>query len=118
MLGPNNETAAKEALNTWPGALQVGGGINGRNAASWIAAGAEKVIVTSFLFPDATFAQSRLDECLGALGNDTGKLVIDLSCRKKGDTWVVATNKWQTLTDYELSRGTHIQVGLSDPAVS
>ncbi|CAD0048214.1 unnamed protein product, partial [Aureobasidium pullulans] len=31
------------------------------------------------------------------------KLVIDLSCRRKGDTWFVAMNKWQDLTDMELT---------------
>lgn len=31
------------------------------------------------------------------------QLVIDLSCRRKGDSWVVATNKWQTLTEFEIN---------------
>lgn len=44
MLGPSNEEAAREALEEWPGALQVGGGINEKNAAQWIQWGAEKVI--------------------------------------------------------------------------
>ncbi len=43
MLGPGNKDAAREALAAWPGGLQVGGGITDANAASWIAAGAEKV---------------------------------------------------------------------------
>lgn len=43
MLGPGNEQAAKEALEAWPGKLQVGGGINDGNAREWIEAGAEKV---------------------------------------------------------------------------
>ena len=43
MLGPGNEQAAQEALSAWPGALQVGGGINERNAKLWIEKGAEKV---------------------------------------------------------------------------
>ncbi len=43
MLGPGNEDAAREALAAWPGALQVGGGINDANAAEWMKAGAEKV---------------------------------------------------------------------------
>jgi phosphoribosylformimino-5-aminoimidazole carboxamide ribotide isomerase len=63
------------------------------------------VIITSFLFPDGTFSLSRLQSVLAALGNDKGKLVIDLSCRRKGDSWFVAMNKWQTLTDMELSQG-------------
>jgi len=43
MLGPGNESAAKEACATWPGGLQVGGGINDQNAKEWIDAGASKV---------------------------------------------------------------------------
>lgn len=43
MLGPGNEDATKEALKAWPGALQVGGGINDQNAMQWIERGAEKV---------------------------------------------------------------------------
>lgn len=43
MLGPGNEEAAKQAIGAWPNGLQVGGGINEKNAAEWIAAGAEKV---------------------------------------------------------------------------
>ena len=45
MLGPNNEDAARQALQAWPGKLQVGGGINDRNARQWIEAGAEKVYI-------------------------------------------------------------------------
>ena len=44
MLGPGNEEAAQDALNAWPDGLQVGGGINAANAASWIQKGAQKVI--------------------------------------------------------------------------
>lgn len=43
MLGPGNEEAAKQAIGAWPNGLQVGGGINDKNAAEWIEAGAEKV---------------------------------------------------------------------------
>jgi len=49
MLGPGNTEAAREALAAWPGGLQVGGGINDRNAAEWIEAGAEKVCFQSNL---------------------------------------------------------------------
>lgn len=42
---------------------------------------------------------------LQALGNDKNKLVIDLSCRRKGASWYVAMNKWQTITDMEIERG-------------
>ena len=43
MLGPGNEAAAKEALSAWPDGMQIGGGINDRNAREWIENGAERV---------------------------------------------------------------------------
>lgn len=43
MLGPGNTGPAKEALSAWPGHLQVGGGINDKNAKEWLDAGASKV---------------------------------------------------------------------------
>ncbi|EGX96779.1 phosphoribosylformimino-5-aminoimidazole carboxamide ribotide isomerase [Cordyceps militaris CM01] len=109
MLGPGNDEAAKQAIAAWPNGLQVGGGINDKNAGEWIAAGAEKVclftqvIVTSFLFPGGQFSQIRLDSVLKVLGGDKEKLVIDLSCRRRGEgKWFVAMNKWQTITDMEV----------------
>lgn len=102
MLGPGNETAAQEALSAWPGALQLGGGINETNAKRWIEKGAEKVIVTSYLFPNAKFSMAHLEAVLHVLNQDRSKLVIDLSCRRQGAKWFVAMNKWQTLTDMEL----------------
>lgn len=44
-----------------------------------------------------------LGAVLHVLNQDRSKLVIDLSCRKQGVKWVVAMNKWQTLTDMELN---------------
>ncbi|OTB08434.1 hypothetical protein M426DRAFT_317051 [Hypoxylon sp. CI-4A] len=105
MLGPGNEDAAREALAAWPGHLQVGGGINDKNAAAWMERGASKVIITSFLFPEGKFSQERLDAVLSALGGQKEHLVIDLSCRRRGDDkWFVAMNKWQTITDMEVNQ--------------
>ena len=64
-----------------------------------------QVIVTSYLFPSGTYAPARLTALLAALDNDTSKLVIDLSCRRKGKSWFVATDKWQTVTDFEITFG-------------
>lgn len=54
-LGPGNDEAAKEALKTWPGGLQVAGGITDKNAQYWIDQGAGKVsillIICSHLLP-------------------------------------------------------------------
>ncbi|KAK4163479.1 phosphoribosylformimino-5-aminoimidazole carboxamide ribotide isomerase [Cladorrhinum sp. PSN259] len=107
MLGPGNREAALESLKAWPNHLQVGGGITDANAKEWVDAGAEKVIITSYLFPNKKFSQERLDAVLAALGGDKTKLVIDLSCRRKGeDRWFVATDKWQTITDTEVNEET------------
>lgn len=51
------------------------------------------------------FSQEHLDAVVAALGGDKEKLVIDLSCRRKDDTWFVAMNKWQTITDMEVNEG-------------
>jgi phosphoribosylformimino-5-aminoimidazole carboxamide ribotide isomerase len=42
---------------------------------------------------------------LAALDNDKSKLVVDLSCRRSGSTWFVAMNKWQTITEMEITKG-------------
>lgn len=103
-LGPNNDEAAKEALQAWPGGLQVGGGITLENGQEWLSLGASKVIVTSYLFPNAKFSLERLAELAKLVGKD--KLVVDVSCRKKNDKWVVAMDKWQKMTDMEVNKDT------------
>ncbi|KAF9119148.1 Enzyme that catalyzes the fourth step in the histidine pathway [Mortierella sp. 14UC] len=101
-LGPGNDDAAKECLRTWPDGLQVGGGITLDNAQFWIDAGAAKVIVTSYLFPGAKFSLERLQALAEAVGKD--RLVVDVSCRKRGSEWVVAMDKWQTMTDMKVNK--------------
>uniref|UniRef100_A0A060THA9 1-(5-phosphoribosyl)-5-[(5-phosphoribosylamino)methylideneamino] imidazole-4-carboxamide isomerase n=1 Tax=Blastobotrys adeninivorans TaxID=409370 RepID=A0A060THA9_BLAAD len=103
-LGPGCDEAAVEALDAWPHGLQIGGGINVDNAKSWIEKGASKVIVTSYLFPDAKLSMERLQSLVDAVGKEN--LVIDLSCRRKDGSWVVAMNRWQTLTDTEVNKET------------
>ncbi|KAI0375707.1 Phosphoribosylformimino-5-aminoimidazole carboxamide ribotide isomerase [Pilatotrama ljubarskyi] len=101
-LGPGNDQAAREALATWPGHLQIGGGITAENAQEWLDAGASKVIVTSYLFPEGRFALDRLKAISAAVGKN--RLVVDVSCRRRDDKWLVAMNKWQTITDMEVCR--------------
>jgi len=105
-LGPGNDAAAREALAAWPNGLQLGGGITPENAAEWLDAGAEKLIVTSFLFDGAAFSHERLATLVKAVGPE--RLVLDLSCRRdqrdhrdeeENPAWTVATNRWQTRTD-------------------
>lgn len=96
-LGPDNEEAALEALSAYPGGLQIGGGITADNASEYLLAGASHVIVTSYLFNDGYFQAGRLDELVRAVGAE--RLVLDLSCRRTDDGWVVAMDRWQTRTD-------------------
>ncbi|PBL02551.1 Phosphoribosylformimino-5-aminoimidazole carboxamide ribotide isomerase [Armillaria gallica] len=101
-LGPGNDDAAREALSAWPGGLQIGGGINDTNAQQWLDAGASKVIVTSYLFPGAKFSLERLKRICHAIGKD--RLVVDVSCRRRDSKWLIAMNKWQDITDMEVSQ--------------
>jgi len=100
-LGPGNETAAREALAAYPGGLHLGGGIRLENASSWLEAGASHLIVTSFLFDgEGRFQSDRLDRLVAEVGKE--RIVIDLSCRRRGDAWIVAMNRWQSLTDLRI----------------
>lgn len=63
------------------------------------------MIITSFLFPSGKFSLERLESVLAALGGDKSKLVLDLSCRRKDDTWFVAMDRWQTITEMEINQG-------------
>ena len=109
MLGKGNEEAAKAALEAYPGGLQVGGGINVDNAKEYIDAGASHVIVTSWIFPEGKLDRERLDLLTKTVGREN--LVLDLSCKrtsKPGETarWNIATNRWQTLIDIEITADT------------
>jgi len=105
-LGPGNDEAARTALAAYPGGLQLGGGITVENAVEWLDAGASHVIVTSTLFDaDGAFRSDRLEALVAACGRD--RLVIDLSCRTNAHGgWTVAMNRWQTLTDLNVTQET------------
>jgi phosphoribosylformimino-5-aminoimidazole carboxamide ribotide isomerase len=104
MLGPGNEDAAREALQAYPAGLHVGGGINLDNAKGWLEAGASHIIVTSWVFRDGTLDQDRLKELVAAIGKQ--RLVLDLSCRKRGADYFVVTDRWQKFTELAVSRDT------------
>lgn len=96
MLGADDASieAASGALAAYPGGLQIGGGVNVENAASYLDAGASHVIVTSYVFRDGALDRERLDGLVSAIGKD--RLVLDLSCRKKDDgEYYVVTDRWQ-----------------------
>lgn len=103
MLGPGNEDAAIRALEAYPHGLQVGGGITADNASRWLSHGADKVIVTSWLFPDGQLSMDRVRQMSSVVGKE--RLVVDLSCRRGAgaQTWFVAINKWQTITSTQIT---------------
>lgn len=100
MLGPGNDQAARAALRAFPGGLQVGGGITIENARSFLDDGASHVIVTSWVFREGKPEWDRLQ----ALSNLVGKkrLVLDLSCRIRGEQYFVMTDRWQKFTELVL----------------
>lgn len=109
MLGKGNESAAKDALSAYPGGLQVGGGINAQNAKEYIDAGASHVIVTSWIFPEGKLDRERLAELVRVVGKE--HLILDLSCKRSGfvdgkPQWKIATNRWQTIIDIEITKET------------
>jgi phosphoribosylformimino-5-aminoimidazole carboxamide ribotide isomerase len=101
MLGPGNDSAALEALRAYPGGLQLGGGVNAENASLYLNAGASHVIVTSWIFREGRVEWDRLKVLVQAIGKK--RLVLDLSCRKRGDEYVVVTDRWQKFTTMTLS---------------
>lgn len=104
-LGANNDAAAREGLAAYPGGLQLGGGISIENANEWLNAGASHIIVTSWLFDKSGhFLSNRLDSLVSEVGRE--RLVIDLSCRKSNEGWIVAMNRWQTMTDLNIDAST------------
>lgn len=104
MLGQGNEAAAREALAAYPGGMQVGGGVNLDNAAGWLDAGASQVIVTSWVFQGGRVDFDRLASLQRQVGKQ--RLVLDLSCRRRGDDYWVVTDRWQKFTDVSISAET------------
>lgn len=107
-LGEGNEAATAEALQAWPDGLMVGGGITGENALAFIQKGAQKIIITSWLFPDGRFSEERAELIANLVGRE--RCVFDLSCRRieGGDeaSWVIVMNRWQTRTNLMISKET------------
>lgn len=91
------------ALSTYPGGLQVGGGITAENAKEFIDAGASHVVVTSYVFRDGKIDYDRLKKLRDAVGPE--KIVLDVSCRKKADGYVVVTDRWQKETTEIMNAG-------------
>jgi phosphoribosylformimino-5-aminoimidazole carboxamide ribotide isomerase len=103
-LGPGNDAAAEEALKAWPNGMQIGGGINDKNAQKFIELGASKVIVTSFVFKDGKVNYKNLDKLVETVGKE--KIVLDLSCKEKRGKYFIVTDRWQNFTGTEVNEDT------------
>lgn len=96
---PYYETTKQQALlalRSYPGGLQVGGGINSDNAMEFIKAGATHVIVTSYVFSDGVVNYDNLQKLVDTVGKE--HIVLDVSCRKKDDDYYIVTDRWQNFT--------------------
>ena len=89
------------ALSTYPGGLQVGGGIDAENACEFLTAGASHVIVTSYVFRDGHVFYENLDKLVTTVGKQ--RLTLDLSCRKRDGKYYIVTDRWQKFTDEEVT---------------
>ena len=87
----------------FPGGLQIGGGVNTENARGWLDAGASHVIVTSWVFRDGRLDEGRLKDLVRSLGRE--RIVLDLSCRRRGDEYFVVTDRWREFTDLVVEKG-------------
>ena len=94
-------TCAIEALRAFPGGLQIGGGINAENAYEYIELGASHVIVTSYVFSNGEINYDNLDKLIKAVGKE--HIVLDISCRKTDRGYLIATDRWQNISDIEVS---------------
>ena len=93
---------AMGALQAYPGGLQIGGGITADNAKEFIDAGASHVIVTSYVFSEGKIHYDRLRKLTECVGKE--HVVLDLSCRKKGNAYYVVTDRWQKFTDEAVTK--------------
>ena len=103
-LGPGNRDAALSALGAFPGGLQMGGGITPENAGEYLDAGASHVIVTSYVFSNGRVDMDRLQSLVTAV--DRKRLVLDLSCRRRGPEFWIVTDRWQTFTQVPVNPDT------------
>lgn len=92
---------AMRALSAYPGGLQAGGGIRAENAAAFLEAGASHVIVTSYVFQGGKILEENLKKMVKAVGKE--RLVLDISCKRRGDGYFVVTDRWQKETDLEIT---------------
>ena len=63
----------------------------------YLNAGASHVIVTSYVFREGRIDYDRLERLVYAVGRE--RLVLDVSCKRVGEKYLVVTDRWQKLTE-------------------
>lgn len=91
------------ALRSYPGGLQLGGGVNEENADTYLEAGASHVIVTSYVFFNGDISMVNLGKLETAVGKE--HLVLDLSCSLRDNEYYIMTDRWQKYTRTPLDEG-------------
>lgn len=97
---PDTYRQAIGALHTYPGGLQIGGGVTAQNAGVFLAEGASHVIVTSYVFQNGEIRWDHLRELVKTVGSR--HIVLDISCRKRDGRYYVVTDRWQKFTGIEV----------------
>jgi phosphoribosylformimino-5-aminoimidazole carboxamide ribotide isomerase len=119
-----SKKAAMAALREYPEHMMVGGGITAENAGEYLDAGANAVIVTSYIFSNGQINEKNLNRILMEAGRE--HLVLDLTCRYRnpdnsgnsdytGNTdkainidntlsgYYVVTDRWQKFSDVRVT---------------
>lgn len=97
------------ALKSYPGGLQIGGGICPENAEDYLKSGASHVIVTSYVFHEGQISWENLEKMKKTVGQE--KLVLDLSCRKKEGQYYIVTDRWQKFTQVPVTEALLEELG-------
>lgn len=100
----DTRSQAVAALNAYPGGFQIGGGITVDNALYYLKKGASHVIVTSYVFRDGQIHYENLKKLKEKTGKE--RLVLDLSCRRKGEDYIIVTDRWQKFTETMITKDT------------
>lgn len=95
------KSQAFAALAAYPGGFQVGGGIRAENAREFLDQGASHVIVTSYVFSGGRVNYENLKHLVREVGRE--HVVLDLSCRKRGDDYYIVTDRWQKYTEERIT---------------
>lgn len=97
-----NHCETVKAVEEYPNAIQVGGGLDLSSARRYLEAGASHAVFTSFVFREGEIDWGRLT----LLEEEIGKrdIVLDLSCRRKDGDYFVVTDRWQKFTNFKLQK--------------